>query len=698
MKANQAKLHDFLKKSSMQLIVPVYQRNYSWTERECRQLWEDILRVGRDDNIKAHFIGSIVYIEDDSTITEMSSLLVIDGQQRLTTVMLILEVLARCLEGSASVVGFSSKKLRHNYLLNPNEGESDEKYFKLKLAETDKESLFALMRQKNLPTDHSLRIAENFAFFENKMRSMRNNLEPLCKGLLKLMIVDIALSRDQDNPQLIFESMNSTGRELSQGDLIRNFLLMGLDPDIQTRLYKDHWRPMETAFGQEAYGKLFSRFIRDYLTLQNNGEIPVMKRVYETFKNHAESKETEILIADISKYADYYCAMALDKETDKFLAAAFRDLRELKADVAFPLLLKMYRDYKGGVLEREDFCEAVRTAESYVFRRAACAIPTNSLNQTFSVSLRNIDEKCYLESLQAYFLNLSSYRRFPRDKEFKDKLSNRDLYNFPRRSYWLRRLENHHRKIPISLSDYTIEHVMPQKKPLPKKWQEMLGPDWQKIQETYLHTLGNLTLTGYNSEYGNRPFDEKRNMKDFGFRYSPLWLNKELGKTKSWDKNAILKHAERLAERAVEVWKLPELANLKDYQSSSYHSPGDPSDGHKHLTYDSRASRLFETLRREILAIDSCISEESLGDSVVYKAETDFAEIVPQENELLVLFNVHFHELYNPSSLVKSVINKGRSKNCGVEMVLAKHEDLPQAVALAHQAFEKQMETGETDA
>ena len=530
MKATEAKFLEFLKKSP-QFVIPIYQRTYSWTERECRQLWDDILRTGKSDAIAAHFVGSIVYIEKGLYhISSQSPLLVIDGQQRLTTVMLALEALARHVGDREPVDGFSAKKLRSYYLLNPLE--EGERGFKLLLTQTDKHSLLALVQQKPQPAEASLRITENFAFFEEQVRVLGDDLTALCQGLAKLVVVDIALSRDQDNPQLIFESMNSTGRELSQADLIRNFILMGLEPAQQTRLYEDHWRPMEVAFGQEAYGTHFDGFMRHYLTFKT-GEIPKIRAVYEAFKSHARFPKVaaagvDALVADIHAYAGYYCAMALDKERDKDLALAFQDLRELKVDVAFPFLLELYHDHVEGQLDKGDFVRAVRLVEAYVFRRAVCAIPTNSLNKTFATFGRALRKDRYLESVEAHLLALPSYRRFPNDEEFKRELAARDLYNFPRRSYWLRRMENHGRKERVPVDEYTIEHILPQNATLSAKWREALGPEWQRVQKTWLHTLGNLTLTGYNAEYSDRHFIEKRDMSG-GFKESPLRLNEGLG-------------------------------------------------------------------------------------------------------------------------------------------------------------------------
>ena len=701
MKATEAKFIDFLKKSP-QFVIPIYQRTYSWTERECRQLWDDIVRTGTNDAVSAHFVGSIVYIEKGLyQVSSQSPLLVIDGQQRLTTVTLILEALARQLGDSEPVDGFSAKKLRSYYLLNPLE--DGERGFKLLLTQTDKASLLALVQQKAQPTDQSLRVTENFAFFEEQMQNLGADLPALCHGLAKLVVVDIALSRDQDNPQLIFESMNSTGRELSQADLIRNFILMGLEPAHQTRLYEDHWRPMEVGFGQEGYGAHFDSFMRDYLTLKT-GEIPNVRAVYEAFKSHARTPDiaaagVDALVADIHAFAGYYCAMALGKEADKKLAEAFRDLRELTVDVAYPFLLELYDDFVNGRLESTDFEAAVRLVEAYVFRRAVCAIPTNSLNKTFATFGRALQKDRYLESVQAHLLTLPSYRRFPGDEEFKREFVVRDLYNFPRRSYWLRRLENDGRKERVPVDEYTIEHILPQNENLSAKWRDELGPEWQRVQETWLHTLGNLTLTGYNAEYSDRPFSEKRDMKG-GFRESPLKLNEGLRSLDKWDEAAIKNRAERLAAVAAGVWAVPSLQAevLESYRPRGEKAAGYTIDDHPQLAIGSPMRDLFEIFRKDVLALDPCVSEEFLKLYVAYKAETNFVDIVPQKSRLRLSLNMQFYELHDPRVLAKDVTNLGRWGNGDVEVGITKPEELPYVMGLVRQAFEKQMGNAEAEA
>jgi uncharacterized protein with ParB-like and HNH nuclease domain/predicted transport protein len=695
MKATEARLLEFLKKSP-QFAIPIYQRTYSWGERECRQLWDDILRTGRNDAISAHFVGSIVYIEKGLYhVSRQSPLLVIDGQQRLTTISLILEALARHLGDTEPVDGFSAKKLRHYYLLNPLE--DGERGFKLLLTQTDKESLLALVQQKPWPKEHSIRLNENFAFFEEQMKALGKDLAALCKGLAKLVIVDVALSRDQDNPQRIFESMNSTGRELSQADLIRNFILMGLEPADQKRLYADHWRPMEVAFGQEAYGTHFDSFMRHYLTLKT-GEIPNVREVYEAFKSHARDPQVadagvDALVADIHAFGEHYCAMALGKERDKELGAAFQDLRELKVDVAYPFLLELYHDYAADLLPKADFAQAVRLVEAYVFRRAVCAIPTNSLNKTFATFGRALKKDRYLESIQAHLLWLPSYRRFPSDEEFRREITVRDLYNFRSRSYWLRRLENHGRKEHVAVDMYTIEHIMPQNENLSLQWQADLGPEWKRIQQTWLHTLGNLTLTGYNPELSDRPFAEKRDMTG-GFAESPLRLNQGLGQLDRWTEAALRHRGETLAAKAVAVWAAPKLepAILEAYQPKLV-TAGYTIDDHPHLA-TGPMREVFEAFRKQVLALDPCVTEEFLKFYVAYKAETNFVDVVPQVKRLRLSLNMAFPEINDPRGLCKDVSGIGRWGNGDVEVGLASLDELRYVMGLVRQSFERQMGNG----
>lgn len=701
MKATEANFLEFLKKSP-QFVIPIYQRTYSWQAPECAQLWNDIIRAGQNENVSAHFIGSIVYIQKGLySVMNQNSLLVIDGQQRLTTLSLILEALAEEISDEEPEEGFSAKKIRHYYLLNPLEYE--EKAYKLILTQTDKDTLLSLVQQRSLPKDFSLRIKENFDYFKEKIHNLEGNVSALCKGLSKLIIVDVSLDRSQDNPQLIFESMNSTGRELSQADLIRNFILMGLEPEHQTLLYQDHWRPMEEEFGQEAYSVHFDKFIRHYLTVRT-GEIPNIERVYESFKNYSRQKDVatagvDALVADIHNYANYYCAFALGHEKDHNLADAFQDLREFHVDTSYPLLLEIYKDYKNGMFSVDDFLAIVRLIESYVFRRAISGIPTNSLNKTFVAVIKEIKKDRYLESIQAYLALLPSYRRYPTDDEFLREIKVHDLYNFPRRSYWLRRLENYDRKERVQVNEYTIEHILPQNEVLIPAWQKSLGLNWQGIQKQYLHTLGNLTLTGYNSEYSDKSFQEKRDMEG-GFKSSPLHLNQGLGLLDTWDEQTIKDRADRLARLAVEVWQFP---HLPQGTLSAYKKRDDRArrtemytiEDYPYLDIGRPMRILFDVFRKEVLALDPVVTEEFLKIYIAYKAETNFVDVVPKASKLRLALNMKYNEIDDPQHICIDISHVGRWGNGDVEVNIKKAEDIPYVLGLVRQAFEKQIGNGE---
>ena len=696
MKATEAKLLDFLKKSP-QFVIPIYQRTYSWTDKECRQLWEDIVRTGSNEAVSAHFVGSIVYIEKGLyQVTSQSPLLVIDGQQRLTTVTLLIAALAKALGDTEPVDGFSPRKLRNYYLLNPEE--SGERHYKLILSQTDRASLTAIVGDIEQPKEYSLRVTQNYELFEALIAGCKGNFKAVCNGLAKLMVVDLALSRDQDNPQLIFESMNSTGRELSQADLIRNFILMGLEPNLQTRLYEQYWRPMEVDFGQEAYGTHFDSFMRHYLTVKT-GEIPNVGEVYEAFKSHARSPETakagwEALVRDVRDFGRYFCAMALGAEKNPDLKLAFQDLRELKVDVAYPFLLELYHDYANQKLSALDFENSVRLIEAYVFRRAICAIPTNSMNKTFATFSKALKKDSYLESIQVHLLLLPSYRRFPSDEEFKRDLQTRDLYNFRSRSYWLRRLENHGRKERVPVDEFTIEHILPQNENLSASWKTALGPEWERVQQTWLHSLGNLTLTGYNSEYSDRPFDEKRDMAG-GFKESPLKLNQGLGQLEQWTENAIKTRAGRLADMALEVWAAPKQTPdvIASYRPRADEPTVHTINDHPNLlTGEMRG--VFEALRKEVLALDPCVTEEFLKLYVAYKAETNFVDVIPQAKRLRLTLNLAFSEINDPRNICRDVSGLGRWGNGDVEVAIASIEELPYVMSLVRQSLERQMGNG----
>lgn len=459
----QAKETSFLRflRVPNQFRIPIFQRRYSWEEQHCEQLWRDVLRIGKNDEIPSHFLGSIVYIEPGGSqnVSAVSELLVIDGQQRLTTLSLLLLALKRTIEKSSAQIGITSKQISNYYLFNADE--EGELHYKQLLTHHDKDTLIQLLENRELPSNASPRLVENYRFFETKLQTV--NLKEVYAGIGKLAIVDIALDLRYDDPQLIFESLNSTGLNLSQADLIRNYVLMGQEPDFQNKLYKNHWLPMEKRFG-DAYTEWFGWFVRDYLTFKTR-QIPNINNVYETFKTHVPRQTTlevlESAIAEINRYSKHYVKFALLQENDPDLRECLMDIQDLEAGVARPLLLETYEDYIQKRIQKSELIEILRLVESYVFRRAICGIPTNTLNRVFAALMTKVDKSNYLKNLKEAFSQLTSTRRYPLNSEFKEALLIKNVYNFKRRNYLLRKLENYDRRELIDVADYTIEHVMP---------------------------------------------------------------------------------------------------------------------------------------------------------------------------------------------------------------------------------------------
>lgn len=344
--------------------------------------------------------------------------------------------------------------------------------------------------------------------------------------------------------------------------------------------------------------------------------------------------------------------------------------------------------------------QAVRLVESYVFRRAVCGIPTNSLNRTFATFNNALKKDQYLESIRAHFLLMPSYRRFPSDDEFRREIKTRNLYNFRNgRSYWLRRMENHKRKEQVNVGEYTIEHILPQNEDLSEAWKAELGDDWRQVQETWLHTLGNLTLTGYNAELSDRPFSEKRDMEG-GFSESPLRMNEGLGQVEKWNDHAIQERADRLAEKATGVWEYPDIERsvLNDYRYQRSVARSNTVGSHAYLSEGRPTRAIFDKFRREVMAFDDCVSEEFLKRYVAYRAESNFVDVVPLAHRMRLYVNLEFLEVDDPRGLARDVTSVGHLGNGDVEVDVGREEDLPYALGLVRQAFEKQMDSSEDGA
>jgi uncharacterized protein with ParB-like and HNH nuclease domain/predicted transport protein len=700
MKAVDTSLLTLLKKTP-QFVVPIYQRLYSWNQPECGQLWHDIIRAGAHSTLGAHFTGSIVYVtKNAATVTAAEPSLIIDGQQRVTTVSIILAALAQKLSqipGDNQEVydGFSPKKIRERYLMDPNE--DGDRRFKLLLSEGDREALKAVFVGSDIEPFADSKVVANYKYFLGKIEELDLELDLICKGLEKLVVVDVSLERGVDNPQLVFEAMNSTGKKLSQADLIRNFMLMDLDQAAQTDIYVKYWRPMEKLFAI-VEEEQFDSFVRHYLTIRT-GNIPRIGDVYEEFKDYfyktiESGMSSQEIASDLYLSATQYSKIALGQEQDKELAAIFLELEQVKADVVLPFVLRIYQDFASKLIEKDTLVQILKLVISYVFRRVVCKIPTNSMNKTFASLYEFIDLGQYLESVQAQFLLLQSYRRLPTDQEFVEALKSSDLYNFRRRSYLLRKLENFGRKEPVSIEEYTIEHILPQNPSLSPEWQAELGEQWQEIQERYLHTLGNLTLTGYNSEYSDNPFLVKRDMKG-GFFESPLRLNAGIGKLDKWSLAQIEARAERLSKEALSIWVSPKLSEdivakykKSEKQAESVYALQD----HPNLFVSIERQQLFERFSNAVLDLDPVVTMHFLKLYVAFKAETNFVDVIPQKSKLLLSLNIPITEIVDPRGIARDVSKISRWGNGPYEVELSENSDFDYVFGLVRQAFDIQLE------
>ncbi|GAA9374522.1 DUF262 and DUF1524 domain-containing protein [Helicobacter pylori] len=685
MDAEATTLLEFFKQTQTnQFVIPIYQRLYSWEKEQCKQLWDDIIKIGRDDKMNGHFIGSILYVLADDT--HSSPLLIIDDQQRLTTITLLLIALRNHLSEEVEILEkFSRQEIQNHYLINRDE--KGDKKFKLFLSEPDRDTLLSLIdKDRRKPSEPSLKIVENFKLFEKWINENTDKLETIFKGLEKLMIVWISLKKEKDDPQLIFESMNSKGVELTQTDLIRNYIIMETEVEKQEDFYNQYWRAMEEDFKQNE--TLFNRFVKHYLTIKI-GKIPNEKRVYEAFKDYQQKEGIEIedLLKDLQKYCGYFCRIVFKKEADKDLNKALSFLVDLEMDVIYPLLLELYSDYSDGVLSKQDFIPIIALTESYICRKKVCEPGSKGLNKVFPSFTKKSIKINYLESIEAHFLSLEKTTgKFPKDSEFKDSFITIDFYKFKKNKYFLERLENFDTKEPVDTQKCNIEHIMPQT--LTPKWQRDLGENFKAIHDKYLHTIGNLTLTGYNQEYSNNSFQEKRDMEK-GFKQSPLKLNQSLKNLESFGEKEIKKRANDLADWALKIWTYPKLdaETLEKYKPKKEKKVYDLSS----YKFSSHSRELFDILSKEIKALDEKkILEKFNKMCISYKFDTNFVSIVPLKNGGLNLYlNMPFYELQDEKNLAKKA--KGNYGNGDIEVRLETKENIPYCLGLIKQALEKQM-------
>lgn len=678
-----------------QFIVPIFQRDYSWGTRHCQQLWHDIVRVGSDPSARAHFLGSVVYIAAEESQAATPRWLLIDGQQRLTTVTLLLAALCERLKthpAGADDALPSPEEVDGRFLRNPYG--KGERRNKLMLRRTDNETLSMLLDGKAPGNPAAERVQENYAWFQEQLAEA--DLASIYAGIAKLVIVDVSLTRGQDDPQMIFESLNSTGLDLTQADLIRNFVLMRLDEELQTRLYESYWQPIEQEFGNR-YRSEFDKFCRDFLVLKlRPGKQLRADEIYQHFRSyfHAETatRSVENVLAELRRFAGYYARFSLGRETDPQFAAASARLRGL-VEVASPLMLRLHDCHaRPDTFDSRAFGEAIALLESYVFRRSTCDMQTRSLYQIFAGIAHKIRNDAPLQSLKVALHRAGRRRRFPSDDEFRSALETRDVYAMRTCAYLLDRLENDSKE-KIDTSTFTIEHVLPQNEKLVPAWREMLGPDWKQVQETWLHRLGNLTLSGYNTEYSDRAFDEKKTMPD-GFNDSPLRLNRSIREQSRWTETEMEKRGRMLAAQAVTVWpglsvdmNAVRAAELEEHRTAAAQYDIEALD------FDTQARALFDAIRPQLLALGDDVVELCGAKSVVYRVFDHFLEVLPRSRRILLVMNMDFDDIDDPSDQTEDASNyafiTNASESGGTLFTVRDKTQLPDALHLVRQAYER---------
>lgn len=561
MKANETKAEDFLSSNRTQFVIPVYQRNYDWTTGECKQLLDDILEVGTSNKMSAHFIGSIVYVHDDVyTASRIKELTVIDGQQRLTTltiIYLVIHQLAKITKNESL-----ESEISETYLINKFAPEEE----KLKLRPTDNNDRalkYLLRSDENEEYATFSKLIDNFNYF--KGRITENNYKTVLKGLSKLMFVEVSLDREKDDPQRIFESLNSTGLELAQADLIRNYILMGLSRKDQNKIYQNYWEIIEKLAKDETLNiSRVSDFIRDYLTLENKN-IPNKGKVYLEFKVKyptSSLEELEANLAGIKSLAKHYNKLINPKnEPDKEIRLQLEYINRLEINVAYPFLMKVYDDYANSDIDKTTFINILDLVQTFTWRRFILGLPTNALNKIFMSLYDKVELTNYLYSIQKSLLQKTGIQRFPKDAEVIDALRMKDVYNIKskNRTYLLERLENFENREVVVIdgnTDITVEHIFPQN-PDPKWKLELDIDEYNYIKDNYANTIGNLTLSGNNGKLGNKSFIDKRDLLDAGYKESRLWLNRYLTTLDKWNKEEIEKRFSIIAERFLRIWDMP---------------------------------------------------------------------------------------------------------------------------------------------
>ncbi|QOW47694.1 MULTISPECIES: DUF262 domain-containing protein [Acinetobacter] len=560
MKGEAKQFLKFIDGSDKRFIIPVYQRNYSWQNKHCAQLLNDLKNlIAKPDT--PHFFGSIVSSHMQGGKRE--DYLIIDGQQRLTTISILLIAIVDLLRHK-KVIPRDERlidKITKKHLVD--EYQEDQRKIRLKPIKDDCKAFDALFEDESEWIEGS-NVTSNFRYFRERIINDKIDIDDLYDAISRLQTIDIFLEKE-DDPQLIFESLNSTGLELEEGDKIRNFILMGLSSDLQEKYYESYWNKIE----KNTQFKV-SEFFKDYLTLQLNRTV-VIKDIYFTFKEYVKKKNEDVenLLKDLLEYSKLYAIILDPVQYRKSFSSVLVRLNQLEFTVIFPTLLAILKRWDRQNINDDEVNELLRITEIFLFRRLIVGLATNALSKIFATLDKDIIKRMqsdssatYVEVYKYVLLNKDESSRFPNDEEFEQALFSRNIYAMSpkNKAYLFSFLENEESKEQINVIErikdgtYTIEHIMPQT--LSKVWQHELGEQAQQVHERWLHTLPNLTLTGYNSKYSNRPFKDKLEI-EHGFKDSNLRLNQYVRDCSQWTETEIKERRKRLSAKAFKLWYYP---------------------------------------------------------------------------------------------------------------------------------------------
>jgi uncharacterized protein with ParB-like and HNH nuclease domain len=573
MKASENKIIRFLEGHDKSFVIPVYQRNYDWNKGNCRQLFNDLIDVVKNKRA-SHFFGSIVYLYNDETEEHGQEFIIIDGQQRITTLTLLMIALVHTQEELKKDDNLDIALIKNEYLVGKY---TNKEKVKLKPIKKDDIALKAIFN-KNWANYNTSNIVTNYLFFKELLQKTNISLSEIFTAIKRLDIVDIKLKSSEDDPQLIFESLNSTGLDLSEADKVRNFILMRLGSDKQNEYYEKFWNNIEKNTRYNVSG-----FLRDYLTYKER-HVPVINKVYFTFKEYLQKNESlsiEDILHELLVFSEYYKRIILSEHPNKSINEILTHLNKLDMTVAYPFLLEVFNDYYcEKIISDDNLLDILLMMEAFIVRRIICEVPTNVLNKLFMTLGRDIKyfpdyRENYVEILKYIILQKRGSQRFPDDNEVKEKMIIKDFYNMNAKNnmHILERLENFENRERIDIqrllaeNNLTIEHIMPQT--LSGIWKNELGPDYEFVHSTYLHTIGNLTLTAYNREMSNKSFSEKKSI-DGGFIQSKLYLNEYVKKQDTWNRATIIERANILAEKSLRIWKycLTNYENVRDIENT----------------------------------------------------------------------------------------------------------------------------------